>query len=330
MSFKRTWTRSTRSEGIEALISDVFADGSHELSLPSLQQLEMKSEFNQYHNFVRIPACPFFVPSLLSVPKLKTLSIPCDDGKWRLFDDIRPSQLFALENLCLNGSSTNGSNLSRLLRRCPSLKSLTIAMEFDISHVETYVLSGHHVRISDTLPDYCPKLHTLDLQFKGLGGFFLIAESHLTRLADLKDLRNLRVDLPVLFHGTDDLRNADLEQRLPPNLATLELYDMWSGDQRFRVHYTYRGDSAIYIKTHERVDASADPLTLMLLRLASASSRSLPKLRSVRVKSLVYDHDLGQTSRKLIATFAEVGIDFQIMSFHEMEYCPLSFAGVED
>ncbi|GJC92041.1 hypothetical protein ColKHC_00867 [Colletotrichum higginsianum] len=328
-AFKRSWDVNTVNQSTEVFFSDILPSVVNVVNLfKRLRELELRSDTRQRYDNANVSVSPFFVPSLLKASNLKTLRIPCDNGNWRFFDRIRPSQHFALENIALNGSSTSGSNLSRLLCRCPKLKSLVIVLNFPVSRWETFCIGTEQVRISDFLPEYCQKLHTLRLQLKRFGGFFVAEEGCFQRFVDMKELAVLRVDLPVLFKNANDMHHAHMQARLPPGLMELELYDVWTDDGRFQREYTLQGDSDLVLISHERVDASAEPLTVMLRRLAAVAPHHLPHLRSVRVKSVIYDHDSGQTASQLAAVFENVGIEFEVISSHDGEDCPLEFGGV--
>ncbi|TQN73970.1 hypothetical protein CSHISOI_01447 [Colletotrichum shisoi] len=327
-AFKRSWAVKTVKQSTEVFFSDILPSVVNVVNLfERLRELEFRSDTRQRYDNANVSVSPFFVPTLLKASNLKTLRIPCDNGNWRFFDRIRPHQHFALENIALNGSSTSGSNLSRLLCRCPKLKSLVVVLDFHVSRWETFWIGTEQARISDILPVYCPKLHTLSLQLRRFGGFFVADEACFQRFVDMKELAVLRVDLPVLFKDANDMHHAYLQARLPPGLMELELYDVWTEDGRLQREYTIQGDSDLVLVSHERVDASAEPLTVMLRRLAAVAPHHLPRLRSVRVKSVIYDHDSGQTANQLAAVFDSVGVEFEVISSHDGKDCPLEFGG---
>ncbi|KAJ0161800.1 hypothetical protein CTA2_5586, partial [Colletotrichum tanaceti] len=330
-AFRRSWDVNTLNSSTEAFFSEIIPSVlllSVGDLFKCLRELELRSDTRQRYDNVNVSVSPFFVPSLLKAPNLKTLRVPCDIGNWRFFDRIRPSQPLALETIALNGSSTSGSNLSRLLRRCPKLESLVIVLQFVVSRWETFSIGTEQVRISDVLPEHCPKLHTLSLHLRRFGGFFVEGEACFQRFADMEALAVLRVDLPVLFKDANDMRHAHLQTRLPPGLTELELDDLWTDDSRFERDYTIQGDSYLVITRYEKADAGAEALTVMLRRLAAVAPRHLPRLRSVRVKSVIYDHDSEQTADQLATAFGNAGIEFEVIPAHEPYVCPLEVGEV--
>ncbi|KAF9879185.1 hypothetical protein CkaCkLH20_03418 [Colletotrichum karsti] len=297
----------------------------HQL-LPCLRSLDMhhqKGCFDFIHSAVRPRLWPFNLPSLLALPSLLSLTTFSDTTQWGYLDEITWSEpFFALETLSFHHETMPGSALCCILRRCPNLRALEIDLDCDdpgpIDEYGGFRGSKETARISDAIPNSCPRLRSLTLLTKTNPRFFFRDEPNSDWLAGMAELTDLRTNVPCLFKDPGDMMTADICDRLPPNLERLSLDDIWTMDDRVSSlgHWIESGPDGYLLRDLNALDASAQPFAIMLSLLASSRmAGKLPSLRTVSVKSPIFEKDTGKSAQHLAEAFAVAGMKFEVIPF---------------
>ncbi|KAF6791368.1 hypothetical protein CSOJ01_14386 [Colletotrichum sojae] len=172
---------------------------------------------------------PFhLLPSLLAPANLIELSLKGDENRWNILDDVEFNRHLSLQSVRLEGSKSDASGLCRLLRRCPDLKRLQVALRYRRTAVADKDQASN---INDVLLACCPKLEVLSLCTEGGSDRFFRQRSRvLTCLANMNNLRDLRISLDCFFdHPTTvEMLASHFSDMLPPNVEKLGLDATWA------------------------------------------------------------------------------------------------------
>ncbi|OHE96964.1 hypothetical protein CORC01_07749 [Colletotrichum orchidophilum] len=293
----------------------------HPGTLPNLRHLELEDPAVYFMN---IPDVPRIFTSLLALPPLTSILTRYDNDRWGGLAQVASAVPFALEQIRFHETAIRGPELCRLLQLCPGLRVLEIEIDYHFFSpcFQPATHPGITTHLSTALSSLCPRLQRLTLLHGDLSALRLPDEPRLTCLTDLEDLTVLETELPTIFRSPEDMVNVDIAARLPAKLTELTLHDIWYSDPRYCL-YSLAPGSRPWI--HERLDARTEPLTAMLLRLASSClAGELPDLRRVAVKTPTYEHDRGNTCDSISEAFAKTGVLFELISAHSTFPCPLT------
>ncbi|KAK2734392.1 hypothetical protein CKAH01_08065 [Colletotrichum kahawae] len=308
---------------------------AYELSyevLPNLRSLEV-------HGNVRRPGstytctriAPFPLPCLLTLPTIKKFTSYSDSSNWWRLKYLTSAAPIVLEELSLYREFKIGSDLSYLLKQCPSLKKLGIVLDYPRRGSSNSSLPHADINsISTVIPKACQNLNTLILRAKGNRLLFSEDEPDDRWLSNMTKLVNLRTEVSCLFKNPTDMAIAVLSDHLPPNLVDLALYDMWYGDSRYHATNPQSvwalGDSELL--PLDKVNSITEPFAEMLLRLCSSRlAGNFPSLRKVAVQSPIFEIDTGFASNDLTKAFEAAGVRFEIIPF--AQFMPASGSPAE-
>lgn len=223
---------------------------------------------------------PFhLLPSLLAPDKLVEMSLDGDENRWNILDDVNFNRNLPLESIRLNQSKTDASGLCRLLRRCPDLKQLQVAVRYRRVALPDKDQAGD---INNVLPTSCPKLEVLSLRIEGaFNRFFGQHTQIMTCLANMNHLRDLRIDLNLFFDSPANIQMlaSSFPDMLPPNVESLGLDATWAlGNLNGRVS-----------ASHPSVVAYKRGMERLIKHLCEAT-----KTRLVRLKYIVIGFKFGK------------------------------------
>ncbi|WYZ35818.1 hypothetical protein EsH8_X_000465 [Colletotrichum jinshuiense] len=209
------------------------------------------------------------LPCLLRLPSLRSVELGSavfrpavlepgdgwgDDGSWKNVEEVR-----------LVRSSMWGQGWHAICALCPNLKLL----EMGPSGVAEQPADGEH-NLNTALSLVAATLETFSFEGILAGNFsqHVGGDGTLTCLPAMKVLRNVKLDIGVLYGTPRRVGAIDMRARLPPSLEVLDLAELWHDVELDR----FSGD--------ER-DAYEKDLQDALLNLVFKSRDLLPNLKEV-------------------------------------------------
>ncbi|KAK1687645.1 hypothetical protein BDP55DRAFT_658998 [Colletotrichum godetiae] len=323
LTLRVIWESAEQCEkGLRKRLTHTQSNATHHPgTLPNLRHLELEDPAVYFMNIAEVPR---IFTGLLALPPLTSILTRYDNDRWGGLAQVASAGPFALEQIRFHETAIRGPELCRLLQLCPGLRVLEIEIDYHFFApcFQPTTHPGITTHLSTTLSTLCPRLQRLTLLHGDLSALRPPDEPCLACLTDLEDLTVLETELPTIFRSPEDMANADITARLPAKLTQLTLHDIWYSDPRYCL-YSLAPGSRPWI--HERLDAGTEPLTAMLLRLASSClAGHLSGLRKVAVKTPTYEHDRGSTCDKIVEAFAKTGVLFELISAHSTFPCPLT------
>ncbi|EFQ35870.1 hypothetical protein CGRA01v4_13993 [Colletotrichum graminicola] len=168
------------------------------------------------------------LPCLLRLPKLRSVELGSavfrpavldpgdgwgDDGSWKNVEEIR-----------LVRSSMWGQGWHAICALCPNLKLL----EMGPSGVAEQPADGEH-NLNTALSLVADTLETFSFEGILAGNFsqHVGGDGTLTCLPKMKALRNVKLDIGILYGNPEGVQSIDLRDRLPPSVEILDLAELW-------------------------------------------------------------------------------------------------------
>ncbi|KAK2049519.1 hypothetical protein LZ31DRAFT_343636 [Colletotrichum somersetense] len=168
------------------------------------------------------------LPCLLRLPKLRSVELGSavfrpaalgpgdgwgDDGSWKNVEEIR-----------LVRSSMWGQGWHAICALCPNLKLL----EMGPSGVAEQPADGEH-NLNTALSLVADTLETFSFEGILAGNFsqHVGGDGTLTCLPKMKALRNVKLDIGILYGNPERVQSIDIRHRLPPSVEILDLAELW-------------------------------------------------------------------------------------------------------
>ncbi|KAK4155752.1 hypothetical protein C8A00DRAFT_41678 [Chaetomidium leptoderma] len=181
-------------------------------------------------------------PLFACFPKLSTLEVSSDDGVWttmldepRFFlhaDNPPPPFLANIRHIYLHNSVAYPGDLHHLLLNAPRLETLYMSPRGDDSlrgSVDDNSSNAHPEALDIALANHAKHLRNLDVSWEDISGFESLVgpDGRLTSLAEMRSLRNVCVQMALLYGTPAAVLETPLVELLPPNLVELTLEDWW-------------------------------------------------------------------------------------------------------
>ncbi|TDZ62098.1 hypothetical protein CTRI78_v003910 [Colletotrichum trifolii] len=209
------------------------------------------------------------LPCLLRLPSLRAVELGSahfrpavldpgdgwgDDGSWKNVEEVR-----------LSRSSMWGRGWHSICALCPNLKLL----EMSPCGVSDQSADGEH-SLNTALSLVADTLETFSFEGIMAANFsrHIGGDGTLTCLPKMKSLRNVKLDIGVLFGKPQMMEKLDIVRSLPPNLEILDLAELWNDVEVDK------------LSTKDRVSYESG-LQDTLRKLVFGSKEVLPQLREV-------------------------------------------------